>query len=147
MSPTLALLVLLGATASPPADDTFADVLATAERRMAAGRWDEARTLLLDAIAEHGPRDAVRIRSGEIREALRRCAFAEQVAPPDPTTLVAGQVLAHDARRATITLRYDASSPQRPLPTCSRRARTAPWGSTARSSSSSSCGRCPTRTR
>lgn len=102
------VLVPVLQSSKPPKDPraAFEAVLDQASRSIANGRHDKAREALLAALAEHGAADYVVEALPGIQEDLAQCAFWARHARPKPADVVAGELIAFDARSGEIKLRY-----------------------------------------
>jgi tetratricopeptide (TPR) repeat protein len=92
--------------AEGPDSGAFEDATSKWRTLMQQGRFDRARKLIHDTLAEHREQVYVRIRKAEIIEDLTRCAFGEAHPAPDPKDLVSGDLVSWNERTGQVKLRY-----------------------------------------
>ncbi|MBI1850151.1 MAG: tetratricopeptide repeat protein [Planctomycetes bacterium] len=100
----LLALAVLAPTVDPAAD--FGKGLDECQRFITQGRWRDAQTRLDALLREHEGKDYVRQKRAEIEEDMERCAFRLKFTPPDPKTLISGELQSWNPSTGDIKLRY-----------------------------------------
>jgi Protein of unknown function (DUF1570) len=102
----LPLLVSLSSSTGPT-EKEFEEQLGVVERTIAAGKWKEAKALLLAALDKHKDATYVLYHLTEIKDDLERCAFWSVNAKPNPKDHISGNLIAYSASSGQIDLRYE----------------------------------------
>ncbi len=76
------------------------------ERMMTVRRWGPAKDRLLELLEEHRDASYVHAQATALRETLGRCALWERYPEPDPSKLIAGEVLDWDRKSGRVSVRY-----------------------------------------
>jgi hypothetical protein len=106
-------LCVLASFAVPlgPTEKDFEDQLGVVERTIAAGKWKEAKTLLLATLEKHKDQQWVLYHLTEIKDDLERCAFGAATPKPNPKDLISGNLVSYSPSSGQIDLRYELDKP------------------------------------
>jgi hypothetical protein len=118
----VALVALLGDRPAFPEDPpsapapvvdeaSFLSALQRMKTALAAGRAVEGLTLLDATLAAHEGKDYVLAKRVELEDLARRLSFAETCPPPDPKTLVEGELRKWISKTGEIEIRYRDGRP------------------------------------
>lgn len=110
------VLALLAFTQPQDGKSEFEQALAQVHERVDAGRWKDARSLLLDALEAHVGEAYVRERRDEVRSLLADCAFELAVPNRGVEGVFCGEVKKYDAEKGALELRWDRPKPKKGEP-------------------------------
>lgn len=118
-APFLALLLLPGFQTTARVADKRSELdalLRQARQALEAGRFQEAKTLLLGKLAEHKGADYLEPKLEEIRATIKTCSFRSACPPKGLKDLLSGEVTAFDPKTGKIAIVYDRKAMESKTP-------------------------------